>query len=88
MELYLRWLDKYDRAVGEESPIGLILCAEADAEQVELMDSGCANIRVAEYLAQIPDMKLMQAQLHRAVLGPRTRRQRPVAAFARYEHRS
>ena len=27
MELYLRWLDKYDRAAGEESPIGLILCS-------------------------------------------------------------
>ncbi len=27
MELYLRWLDKHDRASGEESPIGLILCA-------------------------------------------------------------
>ncbi|EQD63098.1 protein containing DUF1016 [mine drainage metagenome] len=36
MELYLRWLDKYDRAEGEESPIGLILCTEADTEQVEL----------------------------------------------------
>jgi len=34
MELYLRWLDKYDRATGEEPPIGLILCAGADAEQV------------------------------------------------------
>ena len=67
MELYLRWLDKYDRAEGEESPIGLILCAEADSEQVELLDLGSANIRVAEYLDKIPDMKLMRAQLHRIV---------------------
>lgn len=67
MELYLRWLDKHDRAEGEESPIGLILCAEADSEQVELLDLGSANIRVAEYLDKIPDMKLMQAQLHRIV---------------------
>lgn len=67
MELYLRWLDKYDRTPGEESPIGLILCAGADAEQVELMDLEAANIRVAEYLAHIPDMKLLQSQLHRAV---------------------
>ena len=65
MELYLRWLDKYDRTAGEESPIGLILCAGADAEQVELMDLESANIRVAEYLDHIPDMKLLQAQLHR-----------------------
>jgi len=67
MELYLRWLGKYDRAPGEEAPIGLILCAEHDHEQVELLDLETANIRVAEYLAHIPDMKLLQAQLHRAV---------------------
>ena len=67
MELYLRWLDKYDRAPGEESPIGLILCASAKAEQVELLDLGMANIRVAEYLAHIPDMALLRRELHRAV---------------------
>lgn len=67
MELYLRWLDQYDRASGEEAPIGLILCATKDAEQVKLMDMEASNIRVAEYLAHIPDMKVLQAQLHRAV---------------------
>ena len=83
MELYLRWLDRNDRAVGEESPIGLILCAGADAEQVELMDLNSANIRVAEYLAHIPDMKLMQAQLHRAVALARER-----AASGQLPHQS
>jgi predicted nuclease of restriction endonuclease-like (RecB) superfamily len=73
MELYLRWLDKYDRTTDEEAPIGLILCASANAEQVELMDLDSANIRVAEYLAHIPDMKLLQAQLHRSVLLARER---------------
>jgi predicted nuclease of restriction endonuclease-like (RecB) superfamily len=67
MELYLRWLDKYDRTPGEESPIGLILCAGANAEQVELMDLGAANIRVAEYKEHIPDIALLQQHLHRAV---------------------
>lgn len=73
MELYLRWLDKYDRAQGEESPIGLILCAEADSEQVELLDLGSANIRVAEYRDKIPDLQLMQVQLHRVVALARER---------------
>jgi predicted nuclease of restriction endonuclease-like (RecB) superfamily len=68
MELYRRWLDKHDRAAGEEPPIGLILCASFGSEQVELLDLGASNIRVAEYLAHIPDMKLLQAQLHRAVV--------------------
>ncbi len=73
MELYLRWLDRYDRAAGEEAPIGLILCAGADSEQVELMDLHAANIRVAEYMAHIPDMQLLQKQLHRAVEVARER---------------
>lgn len=67
MELYLRWLDKHERAEGEESPLGLILCASADKEQVELMALESSGIRVAEYLARIPDMRVLQAQLHRAV---------------------
>lgn len=71
MELYLRWLDRHERAEGEESPIGLILCAGADSEQVELLDLGSANIRVAEYLDKIPDMNLMREQLHRAALRAR-----------------
>jgi len=76
MELYLRWLDKYDRAAGEESPIGLILCASADAEQVELMDLldlDGAQIRVAQYQHQLPDSGLLQAHLHRAVQLARER---------------
>uniref|UniRef100_E6QQ13 YhcG PDDEXK nuclease domain-containing protein n=1 Tax=mine drainage metagenome TaxID=410659 RepID=E6QQ13_9ZZZZ len=63
----------YDRSTGEESPIGLILCSSADTEQVELMDLNAANIRVAEYLDHMPDMKLMQTQLHRAVALARER---------------
>jgi predicted nuclease of restriction endonuclease-like (RecB) superfamily len=78
MELYLRWLDQYDRAAGEEPPIGLILCASKDDEQVQLLDMAASNIRVAEYLAHIPDMKVLQAQLHRAVELARERVTRGV----------
>lgn len=76
MELYLRWLDKHDRAAGEEPPIGLILCAAKDAEQVELLDLEASNIRVAEYLVHIPDTAVLQAQLHRAVQMARERTDR------------
>jgi len=37
------------------------------------MDLNAANIRVAEYLDHMPDMKLMQTQLHRAVALARER---------------
>jgi hypothetical protein len=63
MELYLRWLDKYERAPGEEAPIGLILCASADAEQVELLQLDKKSIRVSEYLTELPPIKLLQARL-------------------------
>jgi predicted nuclease of restriction endonuclease-like (RecB) superfamily len=33
MELYLRWLEKYEKEPGEETPLGLILCAGAEASQ-------------------------------------------------------
>lgn len=76
MELYLRWLDQHDRAEGEASPIGLILCASADREQVELMDLESANIRVAQYLHALPDVELLQTQLHRVVQLARERQAR------------
>jgi predicted nuclease of restriction endonuclease-like (RecB) superfamily len=67
MELYLRWLHKYERAPGEESPIGLILCASADAEQVELLRLDAKSIRVSEYLTELPPMKLLRLRLHQAI---------------------
>ncbi len=67
MELYLRWLDKYERAPGEEAPIGLILCASADAEQVELLQLDAKSIRVSEYLTELPPLPLLRARLHQAI---------------------
>jgi predicted nuclease of restriction endonuclease-like (RecB) superfamily len=67
MEFYLRWLDKHERVRGEESPIGLILCAAADAEQVELLQLDAKSIRVSEYLTELPPMKLLQSRLHQAI---------------------
>lgn len=73
MELYLRWLDKHERAAGEEPPIGLILCASADAEQVELLQLDEASIRVAEYLVELPPVAVLRERLHRAIEHARER---------------
>ena len=73
MELYLRWLDKHERTVGEEAPIGLILCASADAEQVELLQLDEASIRVAEYLVELPPVAVLRERLHRAIEHARER---------------
>jgi predicted nuclease of restriction endonuclease-like (RecB) superfamily len=67
MELYLRWLDKYERREGEESPLGLILCAEKTAEHVELLQLETSGIRVAEYLTELPPRLLLEAKLHEAI---------------------
>ena len=67
MELYLRWLDKHERAPGEESPIGLIICASADAEQVELLQLDAKFIRVSEYLTELPPLPLLRTRLHQAI---------------------
>lgn len=67
MELYLRWLDKHERAPGEEAPIGLILCAAADAEQVELLQLDAKSIRVSEYLTDLPPLPLLRQRLRGSI---------------------
>lgn len=73
MELYLNWLDKYERQKGEEVPIGLILCAETGTEQVELLNMRKDNILVAEYWTELPPKALLEEKLHRAVIEVRER---------------
>jgi len=63
MELYLRWLDKYERQEGEETPLGLILCAGGGHEQIELLQLDKAGIKVAEYLTELPDRRLLKEKL-------------------------
>lgn len=67
MELYLRWLEKYEMVKGEEKPIGLILCASKNEEHIELLDLEQSNIRVAQYITQLPDFKLLEDKLHQAI---------------------
>jgi predicted nuclease of restriction endonuclease-like (RecB) superfamily len=73
MELYLRWLDKYARQPGEESPIGLILCAESSREQVELLEMHNEGIVVAEYWTELPPKEELERRLHRALMESRER---------------
>jgi predicted nuclease of restriction endonuclease-like (RecB) superfamily len=73
MELYLRWLDRHDRRPGEESPIGLILCAGKSAEHVELLELEASGIRVAEYLTELPPRPLLEQKLHDAIALARRR---------------
>jgi len=67
MELYLRWLEKYDMQSGEETPLGLILCSEGNNEQVELLKLENAGIKIAEYLTEIPNKKILKQKLHATI---------------------
>lgn len=68
MELYLRWLEKYEMLEGENAPIGLILCASKNEEHIELLKLNESNIKVAEYLTKLPDLKLLEQKLHQAII--------------------
>lgn len=67
MELYLRFLEKYEKIEGENDPIGLILCSGKSSEHIELMQLGQSNIRVADYLTALPSQQILQEKLHKAV---------------------
>jgi len=65
MELYLRYLAKHDMVEGENTPIGLILCTGKNSEHIELMELDRSNIRVSEYMTELPPKKLLEEKLHR-----------------------
>ncbi|MGH9854874.1 MAG: PDDEXK nuclease domain-containing protein [Blastocatellia bacterium] len=67
MHLYLAWLDRYERQPGEESPLGLILCAEKSVNRIELLKLGEGGIRVAEYLTELPPREILAARLNQAI---------------------
>jgi predicted nuclease of restriction endonuclease-like (RecB) superfamily len=73
MELYLSWLNKYERKQGENSPIGLILCAESSREQVELLETEKSGIMVSEYWRELPPKKEFKKKIHNLLLQAKER---------------
>lgn len=73
LELYLRWLNKYERQEGENPPLGLLLCAEKSDEIIELLELDKSGIHVATYLTELPPMDWLRAKLHKSVEDARNR---------------
>ena len=73
MELYLKWLDKYEKQGNEHQPIGLILCAGKSNEQIELLEMHKDGILIAEYWTELPPKKQLEEKLHQALLEARAR---------------
>jgi len=73
MELYLKWLDRYERQEGEETPIGLILCAESSREQIELLDMQKDGIVVAEYWTSLPPREEFEQKIRKILSEAKAR---------------
>ncbi|MBR2786484.1 MAG: DUF1016 family protein [Clostridia bacterium] len=60
VELYLKWLDKYEKAEGEEPPIAIILCATKNDMVTELLELKNSGIHVAQYLTEYVPKEILQ----------------------------
>jgi len=76
MELYLKWLEKNEMQEGENTPIGIILCAEASKEQIELLEMHKDGIMVAEYWTELLPKNVLEEKLHKALIEARERLER------------
>jgi hypothetical protein len=76
MELYLKWLDKYEKQEGELPPVGLILCAESSRETIELLEMHKGGIMVAEYWTELPPRKQLEKKIHNLLIEARERMER------------
>lgn len=76
MELYLKWLNKYEKQEGEKEPIGLILCAESNKEQIELLEMHRDGIMVAEYWTTLPPKAELEAKIHQLLIEAKERIER------------
>jgi len=76
MQLYLKWLDKYERVEGEEAPIGLILCATKSREKIELLELDKSGIAVSEYWTQLPPKAEFEAKIREIMIEAKERLER------------
>ncbi len=67
MELYLRWLERNEKQPEEENPIGLLLCSEGNTEHIELLMLDEKDIKVAQYLTELPSKEWFADKLQRAI---------------------
>jgi len=73
MQLYLGWLDKYERREGEDAPVGLILCSESGREEIELLKLDRDGILVAEYWTALPTKEEFEQKIQAILVETRER---------------
>ena len=67
MEWYLNWLDKNERFNYESRPMGIILCAGKDQDDIEYLEMDKTGIHVAQYLTELPPKEVLESHLRRAI---------------------
>lgn len=67
MEWYLNWLDKNERLDYEDRPLGIILCAGKDHDDIEYLEMDKTGIHVAQYLTELPPQEILEARLRKAI---------------------
>ena len=67
MELYLKYLEKYEKEEDENTPLGIILCSDKNEEQIKLLELEKSDIHVAKYLTILPPKEEFEKRLHKAI---------------------
>ena len=71
VELYLKWLNKYERKEGENEPIALILCASKSDAMAEILELSGTGIHVAEYITKFIPKNLIEEKLISSIKNAR-----------------
>ncbi len=80
LELYLRWLNKHEKQEGENTPLGILLCAEKSNEMVELLELDKSGIHVATYFTELPPIEWLKAKLQKSIEEAQNRLQNKTTA--------
>ncbi|HJD59552.1 MAG TPA: DUF1016 domain-containing protein [Rickettsia endosymbiont of Omalisus fontisbellaquei] len=67
MEWYLNWLDQNERLPHEKKPLGIILCADKDHEDIAYLEMDKTGIHVAQYLIELPPKDILEQKLKYAI---------------------
>jgi len=65
MQMYVNYFDRYEKAVDEQSTIGIILCKQKNKAMVEITLPKDANIHARAYQLYLPSKKELQQKLLR-----------------------
>ncbi len=71
MEWYLNWLDKNERLPHEGKPLGIILCAGKDEDDIEYLQMDSTGIHVAQYITELPPQSILEDKFRQAIANAR-----------------